>query len=256
MKPLPTYTCNVCGEPSFVPLEALRREEPSCERCGSTPRFRGVVHALSLGLFGESLPIPRFPQRLDLRGFGLSDWGGYANGLARKLDYTNTFLHTEPHLDIADIDERLVGTLDFLISSEVFEHVAPPVERAFVNAGRLLKAGGVLVLTVPYGLGAATLEHFPLLGAYEIVTDEMGEPVLETRASDGRAVRYRDLVFHGGEGATLEMRAFALASIETQLCDAGLHSIEVLGDEPQYGIVWPEPWSRPILAIAGEASSG
>ncbi len=137
---MPTYICNVCGQPSNVPLDRLEREVPSCESCGSTPRFRGVVHALSLGLFGESLPIPRFPQRLDLRGFGLSDWEGYATGLARKLDYTNTFLHTEPHLDIVDIDGRLAGTLDFLISSEVFEHVAPPVQRAFANASRLLKA--------------------------------------------------------------------------------------------------------------------
>ena len=242
--------CNVCGEPSYVPLDRLERETPSCESCGSTPRFRGVVEALSLGLFGESLPIPRFPLRRDLRGLGLSDWEGYATRLAAKFDYTNTFLHTEPRLDITEIDESLARTLDFLISSEVFEHVAPPVERAFANAGCLLKPGGVLVLTVPYGLGAATVEHFPGLGDYEIVSDEAGEPVLETRAPDGSVVRYDNLVFHGGPGATLEMRAFALSSIEMHLRQAGFHTIEVLGDEPRYGIVWPEPWSRPILAIA------
>jgi SAM-dependent methyltransferase len=234
-----------------VPLDRLEREMSSCEGCGSTPRFRGVVHALSLGLFGESLPIPRFPQRLDLRGFGLSDWEGYASGLARKLDYTNTFLHIEPRLDIADIDRRLDRTLDFVISSEVFEHVAPPVGRAFVNAARLLTPGGVFVLTVPYSLGAATVEHFPGLGDYEIVVDESGERVLETRAPDGQVVRYANLVFHGGVGATLEMRVFALASIEAHLREAGFQSIEVLGDEPRYGIVWPQPWSRPILAIRG-----
>ena len=213
---------------------------PSCESCGSTPRFRGVVHALSLGLFAESLPIPRFPQRRDLRGLGLSDWEGYATWLAKKFDYTNTFLHTEPRLDITEIDESLAGTLDFLISSEVFEHVAPPVERAFANAACLLKPGGVFVLTVPYGLAANTVEHFPDLGDYEIVSDEAGEPVLETSTGDGSVIRYRNLVFHGGDGATLEMRSFALASLETHLREAGFHPVEVLGDEPRYGIVWPE----------------
>jgi len=247
---MPTYTCNVCGQPSSVPLDQLEREVPSCESCGSTPRFRGVVHALSLGLFGESLPIPRFPRRPDLRGLGLSDWGGYATSLATKFDYTNTFLHTEPRLDITEIDGGLAGTLDFLISSEVFEHVAPPVGRAFANAACLLKPGGALVLTVPYGLGAATVEHFPGLGDYDIVSDEAGERVLETHAPDGSLVRYRNLVFHGGDGATLEMRSFALASLEAHLSEAGFHPVEVLGDEPRYGIVWPEAWSRPILAFA------
>src|SRR5262245_18977844 len=248
---MPTYTCNVCGQPSNVPLDRLEREVRSCETCGSTPRFRGVVHALSLGLVEESPPIHRFPQRRDLRGLGLSDWGGYATSLARKFDYTNTFLHTEPYLDITDIDGGLTGTIDFLISSEVFEHVVPPVERAFANAGRLLKVGGILVLTVPYTLRAATVEHFPGLGDYEIVGDDTGERVLKTRTPEGSEVRYGNLVFHGGEGATLEMRVFALASLETNLREAGFHSIEVLGDELRYGIVWPGPWSRPILAIAG-----
>ena len=112
------------------------------------------------------------------------------------------------------------------------------------------EAGGVLVLTVPYGLAANTVEHFPDLGDYEIVSDEEGEPVLETSTRDGSVVRYRNLVFHGGDGATLEMRSFALASLETHLREAGFHPVEVLGDEPRYGIVWPEDWSRPILAIA------
>jgi hypothetical protein len=244
---MPTYVCNVCGQPPNVPLDRLEREVPSCETCGSTPRFRGIVHALSLGLFGESLPISLFPQRRDLHGLGLSDWGGYATRLAKKFDHTNTLLHTEPHLDLTEIDGSLAGTLDFLISSEVFEHVAPPVGHAFATTACLLKPGGVFVLTVPYGLGADTVEHFPDLGDHKIVSDETGEGVLETAARDGSVVRYRNLVFHGGNGATLEMRIFALASLEKHLRQLGFHSVEVLGDEPRYGIVWPEAWSRPIL---------
>ena len=145
--------------------------------------------------------------------------------------------------------ESLSGAFDFLISSEVFEHVEPPVERAFRNARRLLRSR-VFVLTVPYGLGDATLEHFGGLSSYEVVTDYAGRRVLEARSADGTVTRYDDLVFHGGDGATLEMRVFALVDIKKHLRDAGFRGIEVLDDEPRYGVAWPEPWSRPILAIA------
>ena len=182
----------------------------------------------------KSPPIPRFPARQDLRGLGLSDWEGYAKRLVTKFDYTNTFLHSEPRLDIAEIDESLSRTFDFLISSEVFEHVDPPVERAFGNARRLLRPGGVLVLTVPYGLGEATVEHFSGLSSYELVTDEAGRRMLEARSADGTVTRYDKLVFHGGDGATLEMRVFALVDIKKYLREAGFRAIEVLDGEPRY----------------------
>jgi len=244
-----SYTCNICGEASYRPLGQLEREVPSCESCGAPPRLRSVIHALSLGLFGESLLISQFPERRDLRGVGLSDWEGYAARLPAKLDYTNTFLHRDPRLDIVAPDPDLVGTLDFLIASEVFEHVDRPVERAFENAHRLLKAGGVFVLTVPYGFMDATVEHFPPLSDYSLMEQD-GQSVLVGTRRDGREVEYRDLVFHGGDGATLEMRQFALDPLLRHLSAAGFDNLRVLDDEPRYGVVWPEPWSRPILATA------
>ena len=132
----------------------------------------------------------------------------------------------------------------------MFEHVEPPVERAFGNARRLLRPSGILVLTVPYGLGDATVEHFSGLRSYEVVTDEAGRRVLEARTADGTVTRHVNPVFHGGDGATLEMRVFALVDIKRHLRDAGFRAIEVLDGEPRYGVAWPEPWSRPILAIA------
>ena len=87
-----TCTCNVCGARSYLPLEQLKREWPSCESCNSNPCFRGAVHLLSSATFGESLPSRGLPLRRGLRGLGLSDPGGYADELARKLDKTNAFL--------------------------------------------------------------------------------------------------------------------------------------------------------------------
>ena len=104
------------------------------------------------------MSIPAFPDRTDLRGIGLSDDWRYAEKLPSKLSYRNTFYHREPRLDLTDPPEELVGTLDFLIASDVLEHVAPPVERAFENAFRLLKPAGVFILTVPDAPDTSTLQ--------------------------------------------------------------------------------------------------
>ncbi|MGH9903496.1 MAG: hypothetical protein ACRD68_16940, partial [Pyrinomonadaceae bacterium] len=78
---------------------------------------------LSTELFGESLALTDFPERRDISGIGMSDWDGYAAPLALKLGYQNTYYHQEPKLDITSIEPALESTLDFIISSDVFEHV-------------------------------------------------------------------------------------------------------------------------------------
>ena len=125
----------------------------SCENCGSSPRARAIIRVLSLGLFGQNLLLPDFPVSREVSGLGMSDWDGYAVRLAEKFRYTNTYFHQEPRLDISgpQLAECLLQSSDFIISSEVFEHVVPPVRRAFENTFKMLKPGGILVLTVPYG---------------------------------------------------------------------------------------------------------
>src|SRR5260370_34412352 len=90
------FKCNVCGKPTVFDLCSLDRETKSCSSCNSSARWRAVVDALSHGLFGETVPLPDFPIRRDLRGLGLSDWPGYARLLREKFDYVNTFYHKEP----------------------------------------------------------------------------------------------------------------------------------------------------------------
>ena len=158
-KKLLRFRCNICGHRSAYPRNQIMRDIQSCHFCGSHVRWRSVIHALSLELFGKSLALPDFPYRPDILGVGLSDWEGYASRLAKKLQYTNTFYHQEPFLDITDIGPA-PPQYDFLISSDVFEHVCQPVERVFQNAYKLLKPGGLMILTVPYVEGRTT-EHFP-----------------------------------------------------------------------------------------------
>jgi SAM-dependent methyltransferase len=242
------YRCNICGQFCNSKVTDLGRETPSCPGCGSTVRMRAIIHLLSLELFGQSLVLPDFPVRPEIRGIGLSDWERYANPLAHKLNYTNTYYHQEPKLDITKIDPLLAGTLNFLISTEVFEHVPPPVSLVFENAYRLLKPGGMLIFTVPYTKEGQTLEHFPELHNYEVV-EQNGQYCLKNITVDGRQQIFEKLVFHGGAGSTLEMRVFAKASLQEEFSRAGFHELKI-HPEPafEYGIYWSHDWSLPMTA--------
>ncbi len=147
------FVCNVCGEHNvFRQAHYENPELSSCAACGSNVRFRWLVHRLSLEMFERSILLPDFPTLKAIKGIGLTDPQTIAAVLAERFTYRNTFLTTEPRLDIR-CDPSPFGALDFLISSEVFEHVAPPVALAFENAARLLKPGGTIAADRALGLG-------------------------------------------------------------------------------------------------------
>ena len=244
------FRCNICGSANAVPAAELQRELPSCARCGSTVRTRTIVHLLTTELCGRSMTITELPQRRDLVGIGLSDAEHYAKRLTDKFDYTNTFFHKEPRLDITAAPDDLTGRFDFIIASDVFEHVAPPVSRSFASARRLLKPHGVLIFSVPYSLEAETREHFPELNDYHLLAVD-GSWRLENRTADGRMQAFTDLSFHGGPGSTLEMRLFSRSGLVREFAAARFAGVRIADESClAYGIVWPEPWSVPMVGYA------
>jgi|CXWL01.1.fsa_nt_gi SAM-dependent methyltransferase len=245
--PAVSFRCNICGGRSRVRADRLTREGPTCP-CGSTVRLRALVHLLSEEIHGESLALPDFPSRPDIVGVDMSGAGIYARGLAGKFSYTNTFLHKPPRLDIVEPGAAWLGRCDFIISSDVFEHVAPPVSRAFANTLRLLKPGGVFVFTVPYGKDGDTQEHFPELHDYRL-RHRGGKRVLVNTTAGGILQEFDKLVFHGGAGETLEMRVFSEAGVLEELRRAGFEDIRIRSEpHPGFGILWEYGWSLPISA--------
>ncbi len=243
------FRCNICGERCQTALDRLGREDGSCKSCGSCSRMRAVIRVLSTELFGKSLLLENFPAHPDIRGLGMTDWVGYANTLAEKFSYQNTYYDQEPRLDISavEIPVHFLAN-DFVISSEVFEHVVPPVSRAFENVAKMLKPGGLFILTVPYTNKEETIEHFPDLYDFTVVEDHQTF-VLRNKTREGVIEEFRNLVFHGGPGTTLEMRAFSENSIIQHLRNAGFHAIKI-HREPDFahGVWWPQPWALPISA--------
>lgn len=243
------FRCNICGQDNVGDLSSFGREVSTCLSCRSTGRERAIIRALSVELFGETIVLADFPQRRDIVGTGMSDSGRYATQLAEKFRYQNTFYHQEPRLDITmTVPPALAESHDFVISSEVFEHIAPPVQLAFDNVFKILRPGGTFVLTVPYGLIPKTIEHFPSLNTFH-VEERNGSYVLQNVARDGTVEEFHDLVFHVGDGATVEMRVFGENDLVQHCSRAGFKEIKVhRAPDFAHGIWWPEPWSFPISA--------
>ena len=235
------YHCNLCGDKNRLESQYFHRELAACKKCRANARFRGIIFVLG-NLLGEreDVPLRKWPKRKHILGVGMSDWPGYANLLRKKFTYENTFYDHRPQLDIMNLTEKHLRKYDFVISTDVFEHILAPVQQGFDNLLQLLKPGGHLVFSVPYTRIAQTVEHFPGLFNYEILNFR-GEKIIINRDRGGRLQVYDNLVFHGGEGTTLEMRRFCESDVLSRIAQAGFENIKVY-DQPQLsiGYYWPE----------------
>lgn len=242
------FTCNICSTYNEAAFSEFGRETSNCRKCRSNIRLRSIIHLLSLSLFGESFPLNEFPENKNIKGIGMSDFTPYARILSNKLNYTNTYYHQEPRFDVTKISPDLFNSLDFIISSEVFEHIAPPVSIAFDNVYKILKKNGKFIFTVPFISEGETIEHFPDLHNYHIYNDQDGYKMVNEK-SDGEKEIFDKLIFHGGPGATLEMRIFSRNGVVEELKRAGFTDIQIIEDNClEYGICWQDKWSLPIVA--------
>jgi hypothetical protein len=104
------------------------------------------------------------------------------------------------------------------------------------------------VLSVPHGLGEDHVEHFPVLSGARL---EPSGADFVYRGTDerGNVREFRDLVFHGGRGETLEHRVFSSGSFAGLLREAGFREIHPLTRNfATFGASW-EPWSRVWVAV-------
>jgi len=233
------FVCNITGK-TFTLDDNEKDRESGC-RFGYNCRFRAISYVLTKVLFNEIKIVNDIEKNKNIKGIGMSE-SSLAEMYKEKFDYVNTFYHTEPFLNI--YKEEHVNKyleLDFIVSSDVFEHIDPfpDVQFAFHNLYKMLKKGGVLVFSVPFYYGEH-IEHFPNLYDYEIKKENEKYVLFNTTIHGDKEV-FTNLCFHGGPGNTLEMRLFSKKSIVSFLETSGFTEIvfhNITDDMNKYGIFW------------------
>ena len=244
------FTCNITGQ-KFTVDETDPRERETGVAFGYNSRFRAICYVLSKALYGRVEILKDIPEDKSKTGIGMSD-SSWASICQEKFNYTNTFYHQEPYLDIYKQEHvAKYSNLDFIISSDVFEHIDPNpgIQQAFDNLYTMLKPGGTLIFSVPYSHNEH-VEHFPNLFDYTI-KKEKDAYILYNVTQNGRHEKYSDLCFHGGPGSVLEMRVFSEKSIIKHMQRSGFSEIvfhEITEDMRQYGIFWENKESLIISA--------
>jgi SAM-dependent methyltransferase len=245
------YVCNICGADNKL------GDDPRqiCVDCKATVRMRLVMHAFTTGVLEADQPLYRLDRTFEHAGIGLSDWFGYGQRLEKLCAYRNTYYHREPMVDICDPPKHEIGRSDFLIASDVFEHIPPPALSAFQGAAAVLKPGGKFLVSVPMNRRSTqTIEHYPRLNKFAIAQVD-GEYVVVNSLADGGIETYLRPRFHGGPGQTLEMRIFSETHVRELLAQAGFSTpISYETDIPEFGLVGLQSVSGVFVSMKGQAS--
>jgi hypothetical protein len=234
-----SFICNITGYSYFMTDNEKSRD--GIAKLGFNSRLRAICYVFCKIFYGKCKIMNNLKKNKNLTGIGMSDFG-WDKVFKKKFNYTNTFYHQAPYLDIYNNEHvKKYSNLDFIISSDVFEHINPypSLQIAFNNLFKMLKCGGYVIFSVPYTHGEHK-EHFPNLYNYKI-KNKNGEYVLHNTTINNDIEIFKNLCFHGGQGNVLEMRIFSKKSLILFFETAGFIDItfhEINADMNKYGIFW------------------
>ena len=171
-------------------------------------------------------------------GLGISDNPEMARFFRRCFDYSNSQLDVAPFIDLLDPPSATAGLYDFVICSDVLEHVPPPAERALVSLASFLRPGGAAVVSVPIR-DEGTDEYYPGITEWSMV-----DGALHWTDGDGATHVDPDPEIHGGDGLTIAFRTWGADEFERAILASGFSSIERLVPCPELGV--------PAMAWSGE----
>lgn len=239
--------CTICGASYTINTNWNAREGDLCTQCNASGRSQAIAYIVSKHLFKNQLPLAQQKPNKKLRLIGLSDGQVYARHLEAICNYTNSFYHQKPYLDITSPPKNYLGKFDALISADVFEHVLAEPCHAFRGAYNILKPGGYLILTVPFVNIGEHKEHYPGISGYNSTETDNGW-IVDIEYHNGKKSVDKNPKFHGGPGKTLEVRLFNRTRLMEELNWAGFDDVNIMDENlPKHGINWNVA-SRPIVA--------
>lgn len=209
----------LCGVKNRSPL--VEREAMQCVACASTWRVRATALGVLLGTASPVKPFSDVPRNYFWRGLGISDHMTLAGGLASRFDYTNSYYHRFPRLDLLDPGRELESFFGFITCSDVLEHVPPNADRALSGMCNILDTHGFAVISVPSGGSSTpTREFYPDLVEW---TEVDGLVIWK----DSEGVEHVDSSpeFHGGGGQTLAFRLWGEDDLRERLIRVGFRAV-------------------------------
>lgn len=207
------------------------RESMQCHRCGATWRARAMVLGVLQTLGYSNVVLNDAREDWSIRGLGTSDDIKIAKQLVNKFDYVNTYYHKGPKLDLTNVDPQWRECAQFVICSDVLEHVPPPTHVALEGLCSVVAPGGAAIISVPYTTADTSIEFYPNLDRYEVVDNQ----VIWHDTTGQRHVDDKP-EFHGGAGQTLAFRVWSLAKFEEALLSAGFSQIKKLEFDKSVGV--------------------
>jgi hypothetical protein len=246
------FTCNITGD--GFDLEEDEKKREGGLRFGYNIRQRAILYCLIKQLYGESKILEDLDTNTSIKGIGLMD-GDWANMLDYKFDFTSTYSHKKPLLNINDTEDvEKYKDYDFVLCSDVLQHLSPypDIQISFNNIYSMLKSGGFLILSVPFVYDDYT-EKYPSLYDYKLEINTGGKTRLLNTTKDNENEVFENLVFYGEPDLkNLEMRMFSYDSLKKFLKNAGF--INVTFNKPdrrmrKHGIFWDNMCSLVITAF-------
>lgn len=215
--------CNICGWKGEFSLPEREREGVMCRNCSSTSRNRAVVYVLGQLMKQAGHPVFEWPKNKSLKILESSARGSYPVMFADKFDYYATEFDpakiaegTHPR-EFADFQKLHYdnNTFDFVIASDVFEHVRKD-EDGYKEILRVLKHGASFILTVPYDHNRAST-------------------IVRVDTSGETDIHLLEPEYHGGGGHTLTYRNYG-RDLLSLLHKVGYAVGHIALSVPAYGI--------------------
>lgn len=247
------HRCCITGNRFFVQPAMKRRE--NMNMFGYISRNRAVWYILAQHLYGEIKILQDCNINKEIKGLGLGEHQ-LSSLLSKKYSYKNftvkissdkDILDENVYIDLYKIDFRKHNNYDFIICSEILNHIAgyPGINIILHNLHTMLKPSGVLILTTPYMHDGIYIEKYPSLYNFtflQVKEASTNKWFIKNTTVSGKEELISDLLMYNPSDLTsIEMRKMNETSLYNFIEDAAFKDIKfhsITTDMNRYGIYW------------------
>jgi SAM-dependent methyltransferase len=191
------------------------REELTCVNCGCIWRDRKLIFLVLKSINVDPKIYDKHLLDYSHRIIGVGDSFHVQSALGSKFNYVNTFINQFPRLNIEQVPDDF-EKFDLVTCSDVLEHVLN-LDKSIVGLAKLVKKGGIVVISAPMVNAGATLEHYPNIQNFKVNSFRS----IDWWDAQGNVHQDFSAIFHGGDGNILEIRIISKEELQQKLVQNG-----------------------------------